>query len=256
VTAYSLSGACRVVATRDSTIEEEHATNGVEEAVDALVVDWANASRGRLEAAARRGAVAVHFEKGKLRLVPYCSSRAKYSYAGLSPKNEQLTIKDESELKAALPTFGLSFEGALRGSAQLGVSMTIVGRFESGKEALDVASLEGDCSDVTHVISGMSVGAFDVHKGSAGHASGGVSLGNAGVTGAAPSELDSLNKDGDTQSCSAAKASDSPPPDACAALVRVELRRISSRPAPPAPQMPWPIPKNKEKAYCRLALVR
>ena len=214
------------LAAKDAQIAEAPATD---EAIDALVVDWSNASRGRLEAAAQKGVVAVAYSKGRIRLVPYCKSRATYGYSAVAPKVEQVKIRDATELAAKLPLGAVDLKSALERSGEIAIAMTLVGRLEGPREALDATALEGDCETATHVLSGISLGAFDLRKGASGKvaASGQVS-GPVGVGAAGSSEstMESLNRDGDVTACNQSKSTDKAPPEACRAVVRVELQAL------------------------------
>ncbi|MGD0524940.1 MAG: hypothetical protein ABSE49_07345 [Polyangiaceae bacterium] len=203
-----------------------------------LIVEWPSAARGKLEALSKRGLVAVSYSGCEMEVLSACKVPGSYAYTAITRKHDHVTVHDEDELYAKIPLGAASLEGTLQRAGQLDVSMTIVGRMESDRN--EFADLRGsDCARATHVISALTLGAFDFSAGADASVGGGAKLGNAGAGASSRASRELLNSDGEESRCSGASASDARPPDGCGAIVRLEvtpIRPASSRAkiAPPA----------------------
>jgi hypothetical protein len=102
----------------------------------------------------------------------------------------------------------------------------VVGRFESPEGTISLSSLDGpECPRVTHVVRGVTAGAFRFYAGSA-TAVGAAAAGfGAKVGGASSREEQVLSRDGSFEACAGTRDGDGPPRD-CGALLRVELAKI------------------------------
>ena len=214
-----------------------------------LIVEWAPAERGRLEASVRHGLVAVRYVGCEMRLVTQCRVRdSEYKYAPVTRKNDSVRIKNEDDLYANLPTGAVRFEAKLRNAGQLNVQMTMVGRYESTRATVGRSDLEGACDEVTHVVTAMTVGAFSFFAGSDAQVGGGVSGFGAGAGGSSAASREMLTQDGDEASCARASGHDTVPPDGCGALIRLEVAevtaaqsaRVAPRPIDPEGDEPTP----------------
>jgi len=226
-----------------------------------LIVEWPSAARGKLEALSKHGLVAVSYSGCEMEVLSACKVTGSYGYTAITRKHDHVTVRDADDLYAKIPLGAVSLEGTLQRTGQLDVSMTIVGRLESDR--VDFSDLRGsDCERATHVVSALTLGAFDFSAGSDAQVGGGAKLGNAGAGANSHSSRELLNSDGEEARCQGATATDPRPPDGCGAIVRVEvtpIRRGSSqakvtpppaepggaegleverRPIPPAPPSP------------------
>ncbi len=194
-----------------------------------LIVEWPSTERARLESLAKTSLVAVHYTGCEMQTLPNCRIDAKYSYTALTPKRDQMRIKNQDELYASMPIHAVSFEGKLEQAGELNVSMTIVGRFEADPASLDAGGLSGDCSEATHVISAITAGAFRFFAGAGSATEGGVSVLGAGAGTKQSQSQETLAQDGDEKSCNDSGAGDTAPPFACGAFIRLEVTPIASR---------------------------
>lgn len=188
-----------------------------------LVVEWPAAERAALEARASRGLVAVRYEGCEMEVLTTCTAAGAYDYLGLTQKREGVKITNADELYAQLPVGAAGLEAKLERSGQLNVDMVIVGRREADKNVFSERDLEGRCDSATHVITGLTVGAFRFYSGAGAEVGAGVKVHNVGVGAKSSSEQELLKSDGDSDACGGASTSDLAPPEGCAALLRVEV---------------------------------
>lgn len=196
-----------------------------------LIVEWPAPERATLEAAAHHGQLVVHYEGCKLEVLRACTApdAFAYKYTAITPKDELVTMKSADQLYASIPVYAASFEGKLAQKGELNASMTIVGMYESSSQAPALDELKGDCSNATHVVAALAIGAFEFYAGAAHHAGASAVLLGAGAGAEHDSSHETLSRDGDVKSCSASKRGDAEPPDKCGALLRLEL--VPIRPA-------------------------
>jgi hypothetical protein len=191
-----------------------------------LVVEWPSAARAKLESMSKRGLVAVHYTGCEMEVLSACTVKGSYGYTPLTRKRDHVTVHDADELYAKIPLGAASLEGTLHRAGQLDVSMTIVGRYEADRAALG-GELEGsDCDRATHVISALTIGAFDFVAGGSADVGARVNVAGAGAGGDSSASREVLDSDGDEQSCAAATSSDHGPPDGCGAIVRLEVMPV------------------------------
>lgn len=188
-----------------------------------LVVEWPAADRAALEARASRGLIAVRYEGCDMEVLTNCTAAGTYSYLPLTFKREGVRIKNADELYANLPVGAAKLEAKLERDGQLNVDMVIVGRKEADKSQFSDSDLDGRCSEATHVVTGITVGAFSFYTGASAEIGAGATVGNigAGVSSAHAREV--LNQDGNESSCKASDPGASGPPTDCGALLRVEV---------------------------------
>ncbi len=187
-----------------------------------LIVEWPSAERGELEATAKKGLVVVRYLGCELELLTLCTAPGGYGYTAYTPKKDTLSIKNEDELYANIPIGAAKFEAKLATAGELGVQMTLVGRYLADNDVVHPDELKGSCDGATHIIAGLTVGAFEFFAG----AQAGVGAG-AGVIGAtagaeSKSKHETLTQDGNAAACQAGGGKEAPPKD-CGALIRIEV---------------------------------
>jgi Sulfatase-modifying factor enzyme 1 len=193
-----------------------------------LIVEWPSADRVALEARARRGAVPVRYDGCEMEVLTRCTAPGEYAYAATSKQRDRVHIVDEDELYANLPIGAAKLEGALARAGELNVDMTIVGRYELDPPEVSASQLTGDCSRATHVIVGMTAGAFEFFAGAEATVGAGVMVAGVGAGAKSGAKRETLNQAGDASACDAAKRVDSLPPEGCGALLRVEVAPLSA----------------------------
>ena len=193
-----------------------------------LIVEWPAADRASLEAQTRHGLVVVRYEGCELEVLRRCRAIGDYAFVSLTPKQEGVTIHDEDELYANIPVHAAKFEGQLKRAGQLNVNMTIVGMYEARAEGGTTAQLEGDCEGATHVVTALTVGAFEFFAGANATAGAGASVLGAGAGGKSTSRRETLSRDGEANACAQAKRGDTQPPSSCGALLRLEVAPLDA----------------------------
>jgi len=194
------------------------------EATRPLIVEWASSDRAELEAIVHRGLVAVRYDGRNMELLPACTIAGRYGYTPITLKVDRITIRDANELYAQVPLGAAKVEGALTTSGQLNVDMTVIGRFE----AAYMGDAQGDCSRATHIVTALTVGAFDFYSGTSSSSGAEASARGPGLGIVGRSSRDSLSRDGDVAACAKAAATDSAPPFGCGAIMRVDLVPVTS----------------------------
>lgn len=208
-----------------------------------LIVEWPSSDRATLEARVKQGVVPVRYVGCEMEVLARCSvPKTKYGYTGITPKSDRIVMRDADELYANIPVYAAKFEGSLQRAGALTVSMTIVGRYEADRPSVSKEELQGECGDATHVVSALTVGAFEFFAGAEAEAA--ASAGALGVEagGKSRSQRETLNRDGEDAACRNAKGDDQGPPFGCGALLRLEVVPLGeARAATPscAPGTTW-----------------
>jgi hypothetical protein len=195
-----------------------------------LVVEWPTELRADLEARAKRGVVVVRYEGCRMQVLEQCKAPGSYRYVAVSPKAENVHITNERELYATLPIGAAGLEGNLRSEGRLDIDMTLVGKWSSDRAAYDPDDLRGACEGATHVLTGLSVGAFTFTSGESNAAGAGFEVASVGLGAKSAASEKSLMHDGDIAACSSATSADSAPPLGCAALIRIDTMPIGAAP--------------------------
>ena len=190
-----------------------------------LIVEWSAPDRATLEAQARHAQLVVHYEGCQLEVLRACTVPAKfaYKYTAITPKDELITINSADQLYASIPVHAASFEGKLAQKGQLNASMTIVGMYEAPSLAPASDQLVGDCARATHVVSALTVGAFEFFAGSALDAGANLNILGAAAGGEHKTNHETLSRDDNVKACVDSKRGDAEPPENCGALLRLEL---------------------------------
>jgi hypothetical protein len=208
---------------------------GVQKSQDRpLIVEWPSTDRGDLEAHARESLVAVRYVGCDMEVLRRCRVPGDYRYTPFTRKEDRISIRDADELYANVPLGAVKLEGKLAKSGQLNVLMTVVGKYQSERSDFRPSDLHGDCARATHVVSGVTVGAFEFFAGADAEVGGGVSFQQVGAGARNTAARELLNRDGDPAACSAATLRDEEPPDGCGAFLRLEVVPVvRERPAAP-----------------------
>lgn len=193
-----------------------------------LLVEWPAADRAQLEAAANQGLVAVRYDGCQLQVLSRCELEGGYDYHALTRKHDELRIRDRDALWAQIPLGAARLEAALAREGQLNVDMSVVGRREANIDQARAVGSPAACNGATHVVTALTVGAFSIYTGSAVSGRAGVTAAGAGGGGEVARETETIRRDGDLGSCSAASTTDAAPPVQCGALVRVELAPLGA----------------------------
>lgn len=191
-----------------------------------LIIEWPVSERVALEARIRRGLVAVRYVGCEMDVLSRCTVAGDYGYLGTTRQKDGLTIKNEDDLYANVPVGAFKLAAKLAKAGQLEVDMTIVGRYESDKGEFGRADLSGECTGATHVITGITTGAFVLTTGASAEVGGGAEVSNIGAGAKSSANRETLNSAGDAAACESSTGEDERPPDNCGALLRIELAPV------------------------------
>lgn len=196
-----------------------------------LIVEWPSSDRAALESLTKRGVVSVRYEGCEMEVLSQCHAPGGYRYSATTRKSDRVTIKDADGLYANVPLGAARLEATLAKAGELNVAMTIVGRYEADRAIETAESLDGpDCARATHVITAVTVGAFDFFAGADATVVGGAAVANVGGRGKIGATRELITTDGDGEACKKATRGDAQPPEGCGAFLRVEVASIKARP--------------------------
>jgi len=198
-----------------------------------LIVEWPSADRLELETLAKQGVVVVSYAGCEMRLLSRCQAPGQYRYTAATPKEDTVSIKNSDDLWASLPMGAAELEGKLAAAGELNVAMMMVGRFTSPEPTVHQDALTGACDGATHVLSGLTVGAFDFFAGAAATVGGGAKVMGAGAGARSTSARETLTRDGDRAACD--RGGEQAPPRGCASILRVEVAPLATGPQPSEP---------------------
>ncbi len=184
----------------------------------------------------------------EMEVLTRCTVRGSYKYTPVTLQSERITIHDADDLYAQIPIGAAKLEGELEKSGQLNVDTSIVGTFDAA-ESIARDDLNGDCERATHVLTSLTVGAFEFYSGAAVSAGGGVGAFGMGAGGKSRSERTLLTRSGTGEACKSSRGEDERPPEGCGALLRVEATPIAAaRQAKTAPIPEAPPPESPPEA--------
>ncbi len=189
-----------------------------------LVVEWPSADRAQLEARAKTRVVVIRYDGCELEMLPRCEAPGAYAYTSVAPKQDTVHIRNLDELYAEVPAGAVSLEGKLAAAGELTIDMMMVGRLDTDTPVVTANELEGDCAGATHVMTGMTVGAFEFFAGASAEAGLGVRAGQVGAGARGEHVKETLTRDGTLESCVETDA----PPKGCSAPLRIEVARLGT----------------------------
>jgi hypothetical protein len=208
-----------------------------------LILEWPASDRAALEAQRASGVVVVRYGGREMEVLRRCRVAAVYHYVALTPKEEDVVMRNASELDAAMPIHAAKLEARLEQKQKLEVAMTIVGMYETDARAWHATELQGDCAGATHVIAALTVGAFELSASAESAAGASATAFGLGASGKQESSKEVLDRDGAKDACAKTGAKDAAPPHECGALLRVEVAPIE-------------FPADAAHASCPQGLVR
>ena len=200
-----------------------------------LIVEWKSLDRSDLESLAKQHLVAVNYIGCDMKVLYGCRIPGDYSFQGATRQSDTIRMADEDSLYANIPLHAAEFEATLKSAGQLTVSMTTVGRLSSAQRQFDASDLGAGCEDATHVVTGVTVGAFEFFSGADAEVGAGVKVGEAGFDGRSLAQRQTLSTAGVTDNCADAREDDSSPPSGCGAFIRLEVTPVAGRQPAPAP---------------------
>lgn len=169
-----------------------------------LVTEWSAAEKANLQARLGSGAMAVEYTGCEMRPIPGCQLRGSYRWQQTTLSTDTIDISNEDELFAKLPLGAVRLEGELARAGHLQVRTTVSGQYIlEGAQAEDVPDY-GDCAQATHILSGISIGAFQLNSGARLTGSTKVDVADRGAGASTRSSDSVLREAGDPASCTLA----------------------------------------------------
>jgi formylglycine-generating enzyme required for sulfatase activity len=192
-----------------------------------LIIDWPGQDIALLEGQSKTGLVVVRYAARQIELLATCHADGSYKYVPTTRQDEHLTLHDRAELQAQLPLGAARLEADLARAGELVVKTSVVGLYRTDR-AVTRAELKGeDCDRATHVVRGISVGAFRFLTGADARAGAGAStLLGAGAKASAESDRETESTGGREQACDQATAAETAPPSGCGSPLRLELAEV------------------------------
>src|SRR5262249_39111389 len=151
----------------------------------------------------------------ELEVLGQCRVASGYKYKSFTPKRDRVRMANEDDLYASIPVHAAQFSAKLHTAGELNVDMMLVGRFEAQRSKVRRDQLEGECAGATHVVTALTVGAFDFYAGADAQAAGGATVLGAGAGGRSAAQHEVLTRDGDAKECEKATGKDDAPPYGC-----------------------------------------
>ncbi|HSM91801.1 MAG TPA: hypothetical protein VLT47_02880 [Anaeromyxobacteraceae bacterium] len=193
-----------------------------------LLTEWPASEKANLEVLLRSGAVAVEFTGCAMKVLPQCRPGGRYAFERTTIASDAIDIDSSDALFAKLPLGAASLEGELKRSGRLVVKTWVSGQARLEGLGPEQVPSTPECARATHVLGGLTLGAFSLESGRA--LSGGVSadvlkLGEAGGKSRRSAEL--VRSAGDPDSC--AKGSEQEPHFNCRSPIQAFLWRIPGR---------------------------
>ncbi len=195
-----------------------------------LVVDWQPEYRADLEVTTKRGLAVVRFDKKNFELLPDCHADGTYSYVGVTPKEQHITLRSRAELQANLPLGAFKLEGKLGHEGALMVALRMVGKQVLDRPAVTREQLSGRCEGATHYISALTIGAFRFAAAAHASAEAEASVFGTGASGDASGDTETLQTDGDFKACDQADPDAAKAPSRCRAVIRIQIVPLDGAP--------------------------
>lgn len=193
-----------------------------------LTVDWGSSDRADLEVAMRDGLVVAAYDCNTLRVLDGCQVQGGYSFAGVSRKEEVVSLRNHGELKANMPLGKVNFSAVIERGSTVDVALVTVGKYRTTAGQVSGAELVGDCEGATHYVRSAMVGAFAIGTGTVGNAATVAEVFDlAGAGASSKAESQALDRDGELTACKESSPAQPNPPAQCQALLRVELQTIT-----------------------------
>src|SRR5690606_19103979 len=164
-----------------------------------LVTEWPASEKANLETMIDSQAVVVSYSGCEMRVLDRCRISGTYGFRRTTLSEDTLEIKNADELYAKVPLGAAGLEAELESSGRLAIRTTVVGqlRLEEDVVVPDTPACEG----ATHVITAVSIGAFELLSGGAIAAGGGSTGGSAGVGARHRREESQLRSAGSPKAC-------------------------------------------------------
>jgi hypothetical protein len=227
-----VSAACFPTSSPDtaSPLDSERRSSSATAGMRPFIVNWAPTDRTALETRAGEGPLIVRYDSDarQLELLPRCRVEGAYRFAGSSHASQSMKISTQAELGTKLPFMGPVNLGAMLDAyGELTVEYHSIGEYRLGIDSLHVDDLTGDCRGATHVLTSLSVGAFEFFAGNRVGGGASAEMAGVGVSGGGSKSYEHLDRGGDKEACESATRAAAEPPNRCDSVLAVELLPIA-----------------------------
>lgn len=205
--------------------------------LSALTADLPSSTRISLETSMKRGVAIIAHDCKRLRVLESCRLSGDYEFAGVSRKEDLISLESTSELGANLPFGAAQFAGALAQGSSIQLALVQVGTQRALFDQVGRPELEGSCDGATHFVRGTSVGAFAMLTSASGEAKVVAEVFGMGASAKSASRRSTDLKDGNLSRCRESKPDAESPPAECGVPVRLNLIPLLDR-----------VPERKSKA--------
>ncbi len=205
-----------------------------------LVVDLPSKARLDLELAMRGGVPVVRYDCQTLEVLPGCRLDGGFEYAGVSVKEDVVTLNSRDEVRANLPISGATLAAGLERGSSLQLALAMVGKQSTTVREAMPADLVGDCGGATHFVRAAVLGAFALQRGSDASVGAAAEIFGAGVKAGSDTARDVTMRDGDVDACRGASPEASKPPPQCSSSLRLELVALAEQRSDPDAGEPAP----------------
>ena len=184
-----------------------------------LVVEWPGTAKVDLEATSNRGLVAVSYAGCTMKILTNCQIEGTYEMEPTTPARDRIEISDANELYAKLPLGAASLKAELSLDSALELDYIAVGQRIASNAP---KASDGDCTDATHYIRTITVGAFKLDARAKGKVGAEVGVGSAGAGIGRTEQARKLRSQGDVEECAKAPSG----PD-CGAILQLGLAPLN-----------------------------
>lgn len=187
-----------------------------------IITEWSAEEKARLAAARARGAVVVAFSGCELRVLDGCHPGGAYAFERTTTSHERIDIRDEEELYAKMPESAARLDADLKHAGSMSVGTTIVGQHRLEQPV----QLPRDpaCAGATHVVSAISVGAYETSLGARVEGRASATIANVPVAANGEAQSDGRHAEGNAEAC--LQTAEDAPRDDCDAPIQLFLDPI------------------------------
>lgn len=166
-----------------------------------ILVEWPATEKAALLSSSEQGVVFVSYDGYTLRLLTGCALPGEYRFTPTSRSIDGLEIANRDDLYAKLPLGAVSLKGELGVGKRISVKYVAVGARTASIMSYHRAGLPRHCSEATHFIKDMVVGAYRILVLSDAALSAGVDVQSIGAGGSHSSSGELFKRDGDLDAC-------------------------------------------------------
>ena len=192
-----------------------------------LLVEWPSTDRSTLEAELARSEslIVVNYTGCQMEVLRGCELKGSYEWTEVSRKHDRIEIRNAADVWAKIPLAATKLVGAVERYGGLLLDMQLVGQYAGPSVAPEREDISGpQCERATHVVSSLTVGAFEITEASGTRAEAGVELANAGAGAGVSRHRKYISSDGDLATCGQGGGyREYGPVENCKSLLQIQL---------------------------------